>query len=133
MFQVSESLLFDDKKINIGKKFKIIGEIRYGVAGEKFDDLLKVMEKIKVEYLSNVIIFDFSELKRWDSLGIRAIVPIILDLNQKLKRKGRMLISVVGDKEADTYAAVKDKYPDISDEIIPWHKSYDEAIKALDN
>ena len=131
MFQVSHSLLFDDKKISIGKKFKIVGEIRYGVEGGKFDDLLKVMEKIKVEYLSSVIIFDFSELKRWDSLGIRAVIPVILDLNEKLKLKGRTLIGVIGDKEADTYAAVKDKYPDMSDEIIPWHKNYDEAAKAL--
>ena len=129
MFTLGIEHILNDEKINIGKIYKISGEVRYGIDSNELKPLIQIMEKIKKEYLSDVIVFDLTELKRWDSLGVRVIIPIILELNKKLERKGRNQIAIIGNISSDLYIAAKDKYPDICSVKLPWYSSYDEFAK----
>ena len=129
MLTLDSEHILSDEKINIGKVYKISGEIRYGIDSGNLEPLIQLMEKIKKEYLSDVIVFNLTELKRWDSLGVRVIIPIILKLNEKLEKKGRNPIGIIGNIDSDLYIAAKDKYPDISPANLPWYSSYDDFAK----
>ena len=129
MLQLNFKHILNDEKISIGKRYEISGEIRYGIKSDDLKPLFQIMENIDKEYLSEVIVFDLTQLTRWDSLGIRTIIPNILKLNEKLEKKGRSLIGIIGDENSDLYAAAKDKHPDISQENLPWYPSYDEFLR----
>lgn len=129
MFELSTEYILNDEKINVGKVYKIFGEITYGIKTDELEYLKKAIKNIETEYLSDIIVFDLMGLRRWDSLGIRAVIPSVLKLNEILAQKGRSLIGIIGDANSDLYAAMKDKHPDVSSENLPWYSNYDEFSK----
>ena len=131
MLTIEQIDIFNKEKINIGKKYKIIGEIRYGIDENKMEELSSLLLDVEQNYLADVIVFDLIELQRWDSLGIRAFIPTLLELNKILAQKGRVLISIIGDINSDIYAAAKDKHPDISETSLPWYSCFDSFMDVV--
>lgn len=129
MFKIETASILDKKSIKVGTRYKIIGEVRYGVREDEFKKLLDAMEVVKEKYLSEVILFDLTELKRWDSLGLRAVIPVVLKLNKSLLSKRRLLIGIIGDVESGLYIAMKGKHPEVTDADLPWYATYEEFLK----
>lgn len=130
MFTLEPKDIRNESGINIGKRYEFIGEIKYGIDDKEIEKLSSRMTNIRQEALSDLIIFDFTKLKRWDSLGIRAVVPAVLEINKMLSQKGRTLLSVIGNIKADIYAAAKDKHPEISQDNFPWYDSFEDFSQA---
>ena len=128
MFKVTIDNIFNDEDISVGKIYKITGEIRYGIKDEKIKELMSLVEQIENQSRSDVIVLDFTELQRWDSLGIRVVVPKILEINEHLIKKGRLPITVIGDSNSDLYSAMRDKYPDIPNSRFPWYDTFEDFV-----
>ena len=132
MLSIKKQDIYNSDNINIGKKYIFSGEIRYGTSPENIRMLQKEIAEIKEQSLSEVIVLDFLKLKRWDSLGINQIVSPILSINDDLKKRGRILIGIICDTATDIYATAKDKYPDLSNETLPWYGSHEDFLKEVE-
>lgn len=132
MLKIDKKDIYNNDKISIGNRYIFTGEIKYGIEPKEVETVKSYINEIKDQFLTEVIVLDFSNLKRWDSLGIREVVPPIIELNEQLSKKGRTLIGIIGDRKSDIYAAAKDKHPDISEDVLPWFQSYEDFVKQVE-
>ena len=131
MLTINPIEIHDESNVRIGTRYKIAGELHYGIEEENIKEITSLLEKVEKDYLADVIAFDFIKLNHWDSLGIRAVVPSLLKLNEILTKKERVLIGIIGDIDSDIYAALKDKYPDISDDKLPWYPDVEKFMDVV--
>lgn len=132
MFTYEKTKLIDQSKIHIGYVYKFIGEIIYGIDENNIRDLEHIMKDLDEDCKNQIIIFDLTRLEQWDSLGVSNVVGKSLKINTNLKKKGRTLISCIGNKDYDIYRAVIDKYTlKRINHDLPWFASVEDFLDSL--
>lgn len=133
MYNFKKSELKNSSDIQIGYIYKLSGEIIHGINEEKIKELEGIIEEFTEDSENQIIIFDLTDLKKWDSLGVTSLVGKTLEINENLKKDRGVLISFVGNKDMDIYRAVTDKYTAIVvQDSLPWFNSVKDFLKNLE-
>jgi hypothetical protein len=132
MFKITYHDLIDVKGVNIGLEVRLEGELRYGISETQIEELEQVKRKILGRIMSDVIVINVLNLKRWDSLGINSLLaPFATKINEDLISKGRIPVSIVGDRKSDVFNAAKDKFIENGTDILPWFDSLETFVKSF--
>jgi hypothetical protein len=119
-----KNLFKSSNGIEVGYILKLKDKIGLESDSKDFEQLIKAVAQLKNDYKSSVILVDTNELIRWDTYGLRAVIPTLLDINSDLASKGRPPVCIIGDTTRDIHNAVVERWADKAKQI-PWVESED--------
>lgn len=108
--------------INIGYILKLSGEIGLESESKDFAEVYNAFQDIKKNYISEVILVDATNLEKWNTFGLKAIYPVLSDVNKALLGKNRPPIPIIGSTEKDIYQAVVERHENDL-KWVPWFSS----------
>lgn len=111
--------------VNIGYLLKLSGVIGLESDSKDFAEVYNEFKSVLKNYISEVIVVDISDLTRWNTYGLKAIYPVLVEANRFLQQKGRPPIPIIGSKDRDVYQAVVERHEADLDKV-EWFSSIDD-------
>lgn len=110
---------FNFKKIRDLLFFEVqfSGELRGGTDLES-EEFQKLTKELKTEAQSRIVFIDLNKVAFWDTEGMRQILGMVSDLNQKLGKR----VYIIAPREGYLFNRAKEKYK-LESDLIPWKTS----------
>jgi hypothetical protein len=124
-----EKKILKKNNVEIGYILSLAGKVGLETPSDSLAELNTLVGGLKRDFTGAVIVLDTSNLVRWDTYGMKIIIPPILEVNKSLRSLGRPPISIIGDADRDIFSAVRERWARQAEDI-PWFLTVEKFFEA---